>query len=148
MTPPEALARHIAHRPLSPGPVGADHPQWVAYCAHLQSWVNRKSQLELKSLIPENVEVSEVPEVPEFKVPAPRKRSHRPAWAGATPGYMAQAARESRERRGCCDCNGPRLPKRSRCMGCQEKNEEVKARVKSDRRKAIRAGLRQRTEKA
>ena len=140
MTPAEAMARHQAKRPVSPGAVGANHPQWISYHNDLQIWVLRKAQLELLHLTP-TVEPAVLQHVGT-------KRPQKPAWAGATPEYMAQKQRESRERKGCMDCGAPRLPKRSRCMPCQEIADQLRADAKSERRRKIRAGLRERREAA
>ncbi len=139
MTPAEALARHLTRRPVSPGPVGATHPKWIAYHAAMTEWVLRKQQLEVLHLTP----LVEAPVIQNVKKPA-----QRPAWSGATPEYMAMKKRESRERRGCMDCGSPRLPKRSRCLTCQEQADQRRADAKSERRRLIRAGLRERKEAA
>ena len=140
MTPAEALARHQAKRPMSPGAVGSSDPRWIAYHHDLQIWVLRKAQLELLHLTP-TVEPAVIQHVGT-------KSPQKPAWAGATPEYMAQKQRESRERRGCMDCGSPRIAKRSRCTPCQEKNDLAQAEYKSERRRKIRAGLRERKEAA
>jgi len=126
MTPAEALARHQAKRPMSPGAVGANHPKWIAYHNELQIWVLRKAQLELLHLTP-TVEPAVIQHV---GTKSPQKQ------------------RESRERRGCMDCGSPRIAKRSRCTPCQEKNDLAQAEYKAERRRKIRAGLRERKEAA
>ena len=46
MTPAEKLAHHLTQRPVSPGSVGANHPDMIAYHQAYTKWVNTLEKLE------------------------------------------------------------------------------------------------------
>jgi hypothetical protein len=47
MNASEALAHHLAKRPVSPGAVGANHPSYIAYYKALSKWTLIKESLEI-----------------------------------------------------------------------------------------------------
>jgi hypothetical protein len=111
MNAAQALALHLAQRPEMPRPYNPNTPEAETFRRALQSWVEKKGDLEIDVRL-EGVHIM----VSERQQPtcSPRKdyewrdmpaRSHRtkaprPAWSGATKEYnrMKQAERRAKIR--------------------------------------------------
>ena len=74
----------------------------------------------------------------------PRKK--RPAWSDDPEYYRAakarQRLRDKEKPKPCCDCGTePRLPRKSRCMFCNETQEDKMEEAKHKRKAQIKQGL-------
>jgi len=143
------------NRPDFPRNCCAYDPRWVEFQALMATYLDEQSE-QFKAWCRENINQGPDPQAEaEGMLTAPRKHK-KAAWSGVDREYLAEAKRRQRERdkalpRPCCDCGtGVRLPRKSRCMACSEKEmdrqEAHKNERKTQRIALIREGLYERSQ--
>jgi len=159
VNPREALAAHIATNPGRPSlslPMDQYRPLMLVY----EKWLLVRGQLE-SAVNVEGIVINPVDQTKPSCMPRadyqwrdiPKRPSRaKGAWKTDTTEYNRVKKAESRAKKGCRDCGGPKVEKKSRCLACQAKAEEAQRKAKNEvsanRKRLIREGLNQRRQEA